>query len=197
MKTCSKCGIPKLETEFSFRSDRPTLRHSWCKLCKSRVDLARYHKNPEKQNVLSRKRYSENPEARNKSSREWASEHREQARKNARESRKRQYHTDRAYRMEAILRARLGAALNSGGSKKALRTLELLGCPLVWLEAHLESLFQPGMTWENHGPVWHIDHKRPCAAFDLANPEHQKICFHWTNLQPLFAADNLRKSNKL
>lgn len=72
---------------------------------------------------------------------------------------------------------------------------ELLGCPVVWLEAWLESLFKPGMSWENYGPVWHIDHIKPCAAFNLTDPEQQRICFHWTNLQPLFALDNLRKSD--
>lgn len=71
--------------------------------------------------------------------------------------------------------------------------MELIGCPMVWLEAHLESLFAPCMTWGNHGKVWHIDHIKPCAKFDLTDPEQQRICFHWTNLQPLFAADNIRK----
>jgi len=90
------------------------------------------------------------------------------------------------------LRSRLTSALKNKGRKSA-RTVELLGCPVCWLEAHLESLFKPGMTWENYGSMWHVDHIKPCASFDLTRPEHQRWCFHWTNLQPLFAEENLRK----
>jgi hypothetical protein len=61
---------------------------------------------------------------------------------------------------------------------------------------YLQGQFRPGMTWENYGPVWHIDHIRPCASFDSTDPEQQKICFHWMNLQPLFAAENCAKKDK-
>ena len=63
--------------------------------------------------------------------------------------------------------------------------------------AHLEALFQPGMTWDNHAiDGWHIDHIRPCTSFDLTDPEQQRQCFHYTNLQPLWAFDNISKSDK-
>jgi len=68
----------------------------------------------------------------------------------------------------------------------------LLGCSLKTLKQHLENQFKPGMTWENHGK-WHIDHIRPCASFDLSKPEEQKKCFHYTNLRPLWAEENLRR----
>jgi len=61
--------------------------------------------------------------------------------------------------------------------------------------AHLESLFLPGMSWENRH-LWHIDHVLPCAAFDLTNPKEQRRCFHYTNLQPLWALDNIKKRAK-
>jgi hypothetical protein len=53
------------------------------------------------------------------------------------------------------------------------------------------------MTWENYGPVWHVDHIRPCASFDLTDPAQQRECFHFSNLQPLFAAENLAKGDKI
>jgi len=89
-----------------------------------------------------------------------------------------------------------------GKSKSAL-TMELLGCTLEFLRFYLESKFEPSMGWENYGNpngdhsnCWHIDHIRPCASFDLSDPEQQKICFHYTNLQPLWAKDNLSKGCK-
>ena len=76
-------------------------------------------------------------------------------------------------------------------------TLQLLGVPNAeFLWNHLEKQFQSGMTRENHGK-WHIDHIIPCTAFDLTDPEQQKKCFHYTNLQPLWAIDNMKKSNKI
>lgn len=99
-------------------------------------------------------------------------------------------------RIEASLRARLVQALRGIGVKSA-KTLELLGCTTEFLWAHIEKQFVPGMTWENYGPVWHVDHILPCAEFHLQHSEEQEICFHWTNLQPLFAAENLSKGDRI
>jgi hypothetical protein len=52
------------------------------------------------------------------------------------------------------------------------------------------------MSWKNYGK-WHIDHIRPCSSFDLSDPQQQRTCFNYSNLQPLWAKDNLNKSNKL
>ncbi|MEM4726181.1 MAG: hypothetical protein QXG63_04505 [Nitrososphaerales archaeon] len=63
---------------------------------------------------------------------------------------------------------------------------------------YLESKFLPGMTWDNHGRNgWHIDHVRPLSSFDLTDPEQLKQACHYTNLCPMWANDNIRKSNKL
>lgn len=75
-------------------------------------------------------------------------------------------------------------------------TFALVGCSASQLVAYLQSQFLPGMTWDNRSE-WHIDHIKPCAAFDLTKTEEQRRCFHFTNLQPLWAEDNLRKSAKL
>ena len=73
--------------------------------------------------------------------------------------------------------------------------MKLTGCELSFLKKHIESKFTEKMTWNNHGE-WHIDHIIPCSSFDLRNPIEQKICFNWRNLQPMWATENLEKSNK-
>jgi hypothetical protein len=107
-------------------------------------------------------------------------------------------------RRRAILEERIRANLSSGvrrvllnGSlQKSSRIFHLLRCDIDWLKAWLEIQFQPGMGWHNYGQGWHIDHIRPCISFDLTDPKQQQLCFHWTNLQPLWATDNLSKGAK-
>lgn len=94
------------------------------------------------------------------------------------------------------LRDRLRDLLRKTGSKKSNPTLKLVGCSKDELRRHLESKFQPGMSWANRDKI-HIDHIIPCASFDLTDPQQQRQCFHYTNLQPLWAKDNLSKGAKI
>ena len=98
---------------------------------------------------------------------------------------------DPMYKILCNLRIRLCDFLRGKG--KSISTPELLGCSLQELKSHLESKFQLGMTWENYGALWQVDHIRPCALFDFSNPEDLKVCFHWSNLQPLTAFQNNSK----
>lgn len=81
------------------------------------------------------------------------------------------------------------------GASKALKPMEYLGCSALELREHLEDQFTDGMTWENYGE-WEIDHVRPCASFDFTKEEDIHACFHFTNTQPLWRADNRRKKDK-
>jgi hypothetical protein len=102
--------------------------------------------------------------------------------------------TDNAFRLIINLRARLNKAINS--YNKSNSTMVLLGVPNIeFLWNHLEKTFKPGMTRENYGK-WHIDHIIPCSSFNMENPKDQFKCFHYTNLQALWAHENLSKSNK-
>ena len=77
-----------------------------------------------------------------------------------------------------------------------MATEKLLGCTFEYFIEYLQRLFKVGMTWKNYGK-WHIDHIKPCASFDLSKLEAQKKCFHYTNLQPLWAEENLKKGAKI
>jgi hypothetical protein len=103
--------------------------------------------------------------------------------------------TDPRYKLGMSLRARFIKVLKS--RRIFHRRCSFRGLDLDKTLAHLESLFVPGMTWANHGSAWHIDHIHPCSEFDFTDPEQVRTCFHWSNLQPLWAKDNLAKSNRL
>jgi hypothetical protein len=96
---------------------------------------------------------------------------------------------------KALLALRSRARVAMFGAKKVSTTAELLGVCREGLRVWLEIQFAPGMTWQNYGQ-WHIDRVKPCCSFDLLDPEQQRQCFHYTNLQPLWAADNFAKSGK-
>ncbi len=89
------------------------------------------------------------------------------------------------------MRCRTRLALK--GSYKDKSTIEYLGCTISELKAHLESKFKEGMNWNNYGKGWHIDHIKACAKFNLEKEVDRKKCFHFSNLQPLWASNNLSK----
>ena len=103
---------------------------------------------------------------------------------------------DPQFRIMGRLRTRLYQALKGCSALKSGNTKKLLGCSVEQLRYWLESLFISGMSWSNYGE-WHVDHERPCARFDLTKPSQQKKCFHYTNLRPLWAKDNLSKGAKI
>jgi hypothetical protein len=105
------------------------------------------------------------------------------------------FQNDLKFRTLMNLRHRIYMALK--GTVKSKRTIDLLGTSIDNLWNHLEKSFRPGMTKNNYGRVWHVDHKIPCAAFDLTKPKEQSKCFHFTNLQALFVKENLSKGAKL
>lgn len=103
--------------------------------------------------------------------------------------------TDINFKLKKNLRRRIHHAL-TGTIKKVGSTIELIGCTIEQLKSHLESLFTEGMSWDNYGQ-WHIDHYYPCSFFILTDYQEQKFCFHYTNLRPLWAKDNMSKNDKL
>ncbi|MCC5957699.1 MAG: hypothetical protein JJU07_16485 [Natronohydrobacter sp.] len=100
------------------------------------------------------------------------------------------YQNDVPFKLAVVFRTRLRHALC--GLAKSDTTLTLVGCSTKELIQYLEAQFQPGMTWANYGE-WHVDHIRPVASFDLSDSRQQRACFHFTNLQPLWAEDNFSK----
>jgi len=140
-------------------------------------------KNPKKVKELKHKYYMEN---------------KLKVRASINKYRRKKFKTDPSFKIEFLLRTRIRDCLKKQAGIKAKKSLELLGCTSKQAREHLESQFTEGMTWENMGRGgWHIDHIIPCAFFDLSKPSHQKVCFNWQNLQPLWESDNCAKGDKI
>lgn len=101
-----------------------------------------------------------------------------------------QYRNNIQFRLSQVMRVRVRDALD--GKTKSTSTTDLVGCTVEELKNHLGTLFEKEMNWDNFG-AWHIDHILPCKMFNLALESEQRKCFHWSNLQPLWAKDNIRK----
>lgn len=125
----------------------------------------------------------------------YAATHKEQIRAYTNNYVKKRMESDACFKLRRATSGRIRQALKHGDKTKT--TKELIGCDVEYLKEHLEKQFKDGMNWENHGTHgWHIDHIRPCASFDLSDEQQQRECFHYSNMQPLWADENIKKSDK-
>lgn len=187
MKTCTKCNQIKPLTEYCKKRKGYNSR---CKHCCRAYNKKWSENNRDKKRACDKKYYENNSEKK----RAYVKKYRENNRDKARAYLKRRYDTDIKFRTKTLLRTRIKDALKK--KKKSSRSMELIGCSIQHFMKHIEKQFVPGMTWENQGE-WHIDHMMPCASFDLEDPEQQRRCFHYTNQQPLWAAENISKGDKI
>lgn len=208
-RTCRACREIKEAREFYSR-------HAQCKACKCEenrlwrqnnpeaakaIDARKYERNKSKIQ-LRRKQYYENNKERilaqcakyRKANIERqrayfkANRKRFSAAKNVWQKKKRE--EDPQFRLRHALRTRIAKRIRSGSP------VQDLGCTVAELMARFESMFEPGMTWENYGAAWHVDHIRPLASFDLLDRTQFLQACHFSNLQPLWAQDNLQKGSK-
>lgn len=117
----------------------------------------------------------------------------EQITKRMRDYSRKRKQSDIQYRISCNLRTRLAQAVRRGF--KAGSAVRLLGCSIQEFKIYFERKFTEGMTWDNYGE-WHIDHIKPLSKFDLSDKEQIKKACHFSNLQPLWATDNLHKYNR-
>lgn len=204
MKICTKCNQNLDNSLFPKNKRFKDGLNSICKSCINKQNKKYRDKNKSKFNQMRRKYYQKNIDKMRAEKRKYYQSHKEQ-----KAEYDKQYRIDNADKIKQYkqqweqenrsierkiktnLRSRVYRAVKYGYKSK--HTMELLGCTIDQFLDHLESQFQPGMTWENYGSDWHIDHIQPCASFDLTNPSEQEKCFHYTNCQPLWKEDNLKK----
>jgi hypothetical protein len=161
----------------------------YIKLHKIKVSI--YQKNYRKKHKEKIKQYNEQHKKKiNLQMRKWRKENRKKITHYIRQRR----NNNLDIKLKDYLRNRLYQTLK--GLYKSKSILKLLGCSINFLKNHLEKLFAKGMNWQNYGK-WHIDHIKPCASFDLSKPEEQRKCFHYKNLQPLWAKENYIKHDNI
>lgn len=124
----------------------------------------------------------------------WNLENRENNLSRQRKWQKNKILTDPNFKLARNLRKRIWAVLKN--NTKSDSTMKLLGCSIEEFKKYIEKKFEDGMSWDNYG-VWHVDHIIACANFDLSDPEQQRICFHHTNLQPMWGEHNIKKGARL
>lgn len=194
-RKCSGCAITKGASEFNSDKSQPGGLAPYCKPCKSRA-AARYSQKYQTElaanqsatcTVCNKVKPANQMRVSEPRCLECNSEF-----KKAYDAR--QYATDEHFRISILLKTRILGALK--GNVKSQRTMDLLGCTIPECRQYIMQQFTTGMTWENQG-LWYLDHKRPCAAWDLTKPDEQAGCFHYSNYQPLWAKDNLSKGAKL
>lgn len=194
-KICTKCNHKKNKTEFY--TDKRRVKDKYLSICKKCTDQQnRMYALTHKESIKSYKKlYDSDPENRFRiliSKRKYREKNREILNKKSSECILKRKQKDPVFKMITNLRIRLSKAIKRGYKKG--KTLELLGCTWSELKNHLEKQFKPGMSWDNYGK-WHVDHIKPCNSFNLQLETEQKICFNYKNLQPLWAKDNLAKSD--
>jgi hypothetical protein len=142
--------------------------------------------------VYQKGQYIKHRETRLNDVKEYRNKNRDKVNQRAAKYTLNKYHTDTHLKIKMNLSRRLRQFIKKNGN----RTVDFIGCSIQDVKVYLEKQFTSGMSWDNYGK-WHIDHIIPCASFDLTDPEQQKKCFHYSNLQPLWASDNIRKSDKV
>jgi hypothetical protein len=162
---------------------------------KKLIDKKYYENNKEKINEKKKQYYLKNIDKIKRYHKKYVSLNKDKINKYKNEWKLNKIKNNPTYKIKDNLRHRIYMALK--GTVKSKRTIDLLGTSIDNLWNHLEKSFRPGMTKNNYGKIWHVDHKIPCAAFDLTKPKEQSKCFHFTNLQALFVKENLSKGAKL
>ena len=152
-------------------------------------------KNREKIFAYQAKYRKENKEEINRKIREWYYKNRKKV-KERMEIYNRVYRNTLHFKIKDNMGRRSRSALKKDNGKKTKGTMKLVGCTAEQLKQHIEKQFKPGMSWEQRDS-FHIDHIIPCASFDLTKLSEQKKCFHYTNLQPLYPIENIKKGAKL
>jgi hypothetical protein len=222
MKKCTKCQIEKSKTDFSKDKNTTDGFRSQCKQCLKETYILNkdkisdvnktnynpekkkeyYHLNTEKLNQKHKIYYQKNKDSlllnkkltyNKELKKEYHIKNKKRINKLSAERRSKRRKTDCIFRFKHNISSLIRNSIKKKGYTKSKKTEEIIGCTIDELIMHLSNMFLDGMSFENHGE-WHIDHIIPLVT---AKTEEEVIKLnHYTNLQPLWAIDNLSKGGK-
>jgi len=209
-KRCTKCRTVKRVSEFYKNKRYRDGSEYWCKECRKKASSVWYRANAEMVIGNNLKRQAENPKKKIEDIRRWQANNPEKVlnwvrRWQAKNPERVKAASKRYYQTHGKLpMARLNSNISQQmrrylkGNKGGVHWEKLVGFTIKQLKDCLERQFIKGMTWENYGE-WHVDHKIPISAFHFTSPDHTdfKKCWSLKNLQPMWAKENITKSNKL
>jgi hypothetical protein len=193
LKACTECRVVLPRSEFYRRSNGQIV--ATC------VDCSRFqarHRDRAKTAIYKRTHRAKHAQAISVSAREYRGRADVKTHRNAM-LRVRKLN-DPAFAIEAALRRSLADKVRKTRAGKVASTLDALGCSIPEFMSYIGEMFLPGMTWQTWGrgdERWHLDHRLPVASFNLTDPAQQRKCFHFSNFQPLWSRDNLRKGARI
>lgn len=213
MKKCTKCNIEKPFSDF-YKSKQSKDSYNWnCKQCCNNRIKEWYSKSEKSSDYIDRKKQytkkyqninknilsektalyrQKNKEKRSESFKKWYEENKITLNKKRTIYRK----SCQIRNLSFLIRLRMSKLIKGKNVNLKDDLIKILGCDLHYCKNHIESMFDDRMSWENHGSkTWHIDHITPLAS--AKTEEELYKLFHYTNLQPLWWSDNLKKGSKV
>lgn len=195
-RCCPACQRTKPSSAFYRSIGNADGLANWCKECASAKQAAWRLEHPDlaaqkdkRSWATYRARYQENYK-------KWVADNRPQRNAYRNKLHAQNMRDDPNYRIAKAIRGRIG--LGMAGLRKSAPTERLLGCSFEECRLHIEKQWEPWMSWDNYGKghgTWQIDHRVPVCAFDLREPEQQRLCFHFSNLTPMCSVKNRNKWN--
>ena len=221
-KTCIHCNESKSIDCFSKACKNKDGYNGKCKLCIQKYQASYRVNNQEKTKEGQKNWYLRNQHKKKNKTKQYKLNHKEKTKEYNKQYKinnkdkinkwNKNYKPSLNSKISIAIRNRVRAAIKYNNSKKSESTHKLLGCTIEFFKEYIESKFTKGMSWKNYGNNgWHFDHVRCCHSFNLSDSQQQKICFHYTNYQPLWATTeiaikygedssymgNLEKGNKI
>jgi len=197
-KVCSKCKEEKPVSEFGKNKDGKNNLYSLCKICCNKKNKKYNSKHKDEKKIYDKQynlKYKDKKKLRMKqyylknkdkiilNIKQNQSKNKDKIRIRQAKYTKNKRKIDNNIRILCNLRSRFYKALK--GNFKSDHTMRLVGCSIPELKLYLQSLFRPEMDWFNYGK-WVLHHKIECYRFDMSDPEQQKLCFHYTNIIPMW-----------
>src|ERR1043165_4110675 len=204
-KVCSQCNVEKSLNEFYKDKSRKSGYHPYCKKCKiiKAKELAQKYSVLETRDTKEKKicgrckiEKSVSEFIKNRCCKDGLTNECKDCRykyNHAYTKARKQY--DPEFKLITNLRTRLWEVLK--GKSKSQTTRQVIGVDIEIFRKWIYFQLEEGMTKENYGSVWHLDHVIPLASFNLLDEEELQKAMNWINLRPLTPFKNMEKSNKI